>query len=63
MKKRIIRTAISLTALVASFLPQKAEACKATCTDDEGVTRTCEGKLLRFCLGDTPVCLDNIPWP
>ncbi len=33
MKKRIIQTAISLTALVASFLPQKAEAasCAISC--------------------------------
>ena len=31
MKKIIINTAISLTALVSCFLPQKAEACKAEC--------------------------------
>ncbi len=32
MKTRIIRLAIGLTALVASFLPQKAEAlCIAVC--------------------------------
>ena len=32
MKKRIIQTTIGLTALVASFLPQKAQA--AFCTAD-----------------------------
>ena len=32
MKMRIIRLAIGLTALIASFLPQKAEAlCIAVC--------------------------------
>ena len=34
MKTRIIRTAIGLTALVASFLPQQAQAeneCSITC--------------------------------
>ena len=37
MKMRIIRLAISLTSLVASFLPQKAEAlwCSITCPKGE----------------------------
>ena len=36
MKKRIIRLAIGLTGLVASLLPQKAEAawCTITCPND-----------------------------
>ena len=39
MKTRIIRLAIGFTALVASFLPQKAEAifCKASCLGGECV--------------------------
>ena len=39
MKTRIIRLAIGFTALVASFLPQKAEAisCKASCLRGECV--------------------------
>lgn len=37
MKTRIIRLAIGFTALVASFLPQKAEAfyCSVTCPNGE----------------------------
>ncbi len=36
MKKRIIRLAIGLTSLIASFLPQKAEAdfCSIECPND-----------------------------
>ena len=43
MKKRIIQTTIALMGLVASFLPQKAEACRADClftsceTDGPGI--------------------------
>ena len=39
MKTRIIRLAIGFTALVTSFLPQKAEAifCKASCPRGECV--------------------------
>ena len=39
MKTRIIRLAIGFTALVAGFLPQKAEAifCKASCPGGECV--------------------------
>ena len=64
MKKRIIRTTIGLTALVASFLPQKAQACEVTCYDDEGnVTGSCTGELLCTCVKGIPICLDKIPWP
>ena len=31
MKKRIMQTTLALMGLVASFLPQKAEACAAVC--------------------------------
>lgn len=36
MKKRIINLTIGLTGLIASFLPQKAEAfwCEANCAND-----------------------------
>lgn len=61
MKKRIIQTAISLTALVASFLPQKAEACTATCYDDAGnITDECTGNFLCSCILGNAVCID---WP
>ena len=48
MKKRIIQTTIGLTALVASFLPQKAEAavCAVGCLFGvcfaEGETVSCK---------------------
>ena len=52
-KTRIIRLAIGLTALVASFLPQKAEAlCIAVCWG--GV---CWGDICG-CVNDKPVCID-----
>ena len=50
MKKRIIQTTIGLTALVASFLPQKAQAayCSIDCLlgscEAEGETVSCECK-------------------
>ena len=53
MKMRIIRLAISLTALIASFLPQKAEAlCIAVCWG--GV---CWGDFCT-CIDDKPFCVD-----
>lgn len=64
MKTRIIRLTIGLTALVASFLPQKVEACEAKCYDDEGnLSGSCTGKLLCFCIGENAFCFDEIPWP
>ncbi|MCY4605615.1 MAG: hypothetical protein OXE49_15405 [Gemmatimonadetes bacterium] len=50
MKKRIIQTTLALTALVASFLPQKAEACRIEC--DWG---WCEG-MICFCVWKIPFC-------
>ena len=53
MKTRIIRLAIGLTALVASFLPQQAEAlCIAVCWG--GV---CWGDIYG-CKNNKPVCID-----
>ena len=61
MKKRIIQTAIGLTALVASFLPQNADACKGICKDDDGnITSECEGNFLCGCILGVAVCID---WP
>ena len=62
MKKRIIQTAISLTALVASFLPQQAEACTSTCYDEDGnITSQCEGNFLcAGCVGGVAICIN---WP
>ena len=60
MKKRIIQTAISLTALVASFLPQKAEACTATCTDNDGEVNSCTGNLICGCVNGIAICIN---WP
>ena len=51
MKKHILRLTIGLTALVANFLPQKAEACRAEC--DWG---SCEG-MICVCVWKLPVCI------
>ena len=54
MKKHIIRLAIGLTALVANFLPQKAEACIAKCVWGECST---DGRnAVCFCLRGAPIC-------
>ena len=54
MKLYIIRLAIGFTALVVSFLPQKAEACIAECVlgwcSTDGHNAVC------FCLHGAPVC-------
>ena len=55
MKKIIINTAISLTALVSSFLPQKAEACKADCLLTSCDTGTPGG--ICFCTLGIAVCI------
>ena len=62
MKKRIIQTTLALTALVASFLPQKAEACKSFCYDeDNNITSECEGNFACLgCIFGVAVCFD---WP
>ena len=51
MKKHILRLTIGLTALVANFLPQKAEACRVEC--DWG---SCEG-MICICVWKLPVCI------
>ena len=52
MKKRIIQTTLALTALVTSFLPQKAEArCFAHCA-----WGSCSGDIC-FCAWKIPVCI------
>ena len=57
MKLHIIRLAIGLTALVASFLPQKAQAdpCKADCWFGK-----CEADWICTCVAGWPVCIN---WP
>ena len=60
MKASIIQTAIGLTALVTSVLPQKAEACDVLCISDTGEEDFCVGNFLCFCWGDEAVCLN---WP
>ena len=57
MKKRIIRLTIGLTSLIASFLPQKAEAaiCRADC--DNGSCIAIGGVVECYCdANDNPVC-------
>ena len=57
MKARIIRLAIGLTALVASFLPQQAQAyCKADCLFGDCVTL--EGTVCGCTWYGTPYCID-----
>lgn len=55
MKKRIIQTTIALMGLVASFLPQKAEACKVDC-----LFTSCEtdGPGICFCSLGFAICID-----
>ena len=53
MKKRILNTAIGLTALVASFLPQKVEACRAVC-----FFNSCSANWICFCSLGFSVCID-----
>ena len=53
MKKRIIQATIALTGLVASFLPQKAEACEVDC-----LFTSCEGNWICFCSLGFAVCID-----
>ena len=60
MKLYIIRLAIGLTALVASFLPQQAEACTATCTDNDGEISSCSGNLICGCVNGIAICIN---WP
>ena len=61
MKLYIIRLAIGFTALVASFLPQKAEACTGTCRDKDGnITSECTGNLICGCVKGIAIC---ISWP
>ena len=58
MKKRIINLTIGLTGLVASFLPQKAEAlvCVASC--DDGWCIAIGTQVECYCdENDKPVCL------
>ena len=58
MKKRIIRLAISLTGLIVSFLPQKAEAdmCGADC--DNGSCIAIGSAVKCYCdAAGNPVCL------
>ena len=58
MKKRIIRMAISLTALVASFLPQNAEAavCAATCETVVILPNGNLALLVTHCAREAPAC-------
>ena len=56
MKKIIINTAISLTALVSSFLPQKAEACSATCLFSSCET---DGPGICYCSLGIAICIDG----
>ena len=61
MKLHIIQLAIGLTALVAGFLPQKAEACRGICRDAEGnITSECTGNLICGCVKGVAVCIN---WP
>lgn len=61
MKKRIIQTTLALTALVASFLPQQAEACKSFCYENGELTDECEGNFVCLgCIFGAAVCID---WP
>ena len=53
MKKRIIQTTIALMGLVTSFLPQKAEACKADC-----LFTSCEATWICYCAFGFAVCID-----
>ena len=59
MKKRIIETTIGLTALVASFLPQQAEAeaepCEVDCWFGD-----CKANWICTCIAGWPVCIN---WP
>ena len=58
MKKRIIQTILALMGLVASFMPQKAEACKAVCEFGSCSTDVHNG--LCFCTyHGWPVCFDS----
>ena len=58
MKTRIIRMAIVLTALVASFLPQKVQAaiCTETCTKIIPLPGGGQVTIVTSCTIEAPVC-------